>query len=67
VADLFRDTVLLPVAFGATRKILREAAGPVERVVRQLAGETFRREKVVSRMIDRIKELLDADDDRGHA
>jgi CRISPR-associated protein Cas1 len=67
VADLFRDTVLLPVAFGATRKILRDQAGPVERVVRQLAGETFRREKVVSRMIDRIKELFDADDARSHA
>jgi CRISPR-associated protein Cas1 len=64
VADLFRDSVLLPVAFGATRKVLREQQGPVERVVRQLAGDTFRREKVVSRMIDRIKELLDADDDR---
>jgi CRISPR-associated protein Cas1 len=67
VADLFRDTVLLPIAFGATRKVLRERAGPVERLVRQLAGDTFRREQVVSRMIDRIKELLDADDDRGDA
>jgi CRISPR-associated protein Cas1 len=67
VADLFRDAVLLPVAFGATRKVLRDKQGPVERVVRQLAGETFRREKVVSRMIDRIKELFDADDDRGNA
>jgi len=65
IADLFRDAVLLPVAFGATRKVLRDKEGPVERVVRHLAGETFRREKVVSRMIDRIKELLDADDDRG--
>jgi len=67
VADLYRDEVLLPVAFGATRKILREQKGPVESVVRKLAGETFRREKVVSRMIDRIKELFDADDDRGDA
>jgi CRISP-associated protein Cas1 len=65
VADLFRDTVVLPVAFGAARKILRERVGPVERIVRQLAGETLRREKVITAMIDRIKELLDADDDRG--
>lgn len=64
IADLFRDTVLLPVAFGGARKILREHAGPVERVVRGLAVETFRKEKVVSRMIDRIKELFDGDDDR---
>jgi CRISP-associated protein Cas1 len=65
VADLFRDEILLPIAFGAARKVFRDKQGPVERVVRQLAGETFRRERVVSRMIDRIKELLDADDDRG--
>jgi CRISPR-associated protein Cas1 len=64
IADLFRDSILLPIAFGATRKILRDKEGPVERVVRQLGAETFRREKVVSRMIDRIKELLD--DDRRH-
>lgn len=67
IADLFRDTVLLPVAFGAARKLLREKQGPLERMVRQLAGEVFRREKVVSRMIDRIKELFDGDDDRRDA
>lgn len=67
VADLFRDTVLLPIAFAATRKILAEKEGPVERVTRALAGATLRKEKVVSRMIDRIKELLDVDDDRGDA
>lgn len=67
VADLFRDSVLLPVAFGAARKVLRDKEGPVERVVRRFAGETFHREQVVPRMIDRIKELFDADDDRGDA
>jgi CRISP-associated protein Cas1 len=67
VADLFRDSVVLPVAFGATRKVLRDKEGPVERVVRRLAGETLRREKTVSRMIDRIKELLDDDDHRRDA
>ena len=66
VADLFRDSVLLPVAFGAARKILNDKEGPVERVVRKLAGKTLRREKVIPAMIDRIKELFDADDDRGH-
>ena len=64
VADLFRDSVLLPIAFGATRKVLRDKQGPIERAVRQIAGETFRSDKVVPRMIDRIKELFDADDDR---
>ncbi|MEE8524029.1 MAG: type I-E CRISPR-associated endonuclease Cas1e [Thermoanaerobaculia bacterium] len=67
VADLFRDTILLPVAFGGARKILGDKEGPVETVVRKLAGETFRKEKLIPRMIDRIKELFDADDDRGDA
>ena len=67
VADLFRDRVLLPVAFRAARKILDDKAGPVERVVRKLAGETFRRDRLVPAMIDRVKELFDADDDRGDA
>lgn len=67
LADLFRDSILLPVAFGATRKILNERVGPVEAVVRKTAGETFHREQVVARMIDRIKELFDGDDDRRDA
>lgn len=66
IADLFRDTVLLPIAFGATRKSLDQGQAPIERIVRQLAGTTFRREQTVTRMIDRIKELLDADDHRGN-
>jgi CRISPR-associated protein Cas1 len=63
IADLFRDDVLLPIAFGAARKLLGSQDEPIERAVRQVAGEAFRRDRVVSRMIDRIKELFD--DDRG--
>lgn len=61
VADLFRDTVTLPVAFGA----VREAKTPdnIERATRKLAGSTFRKHQVVARMIDRIVEMFDADDD----
>lgn len=64
ISDLFRDTVLLPVAFGAARRVLHKGDGPIERVVRRLAGETFRKESVVPKMIDRIKRLFDVDDDR---
>lgn len=65
ISDLFRDSVLLPVAFGATRQLLRDKEGPLERTVRRLAGQTIRRDGIVVRMIDRIKELFDdADDDR---
>jgi len=65
VADLFRDSILLPIAFGAAREIERGAKDPVERIVRRLAAQTFRSEALVAKMIDRIKELLDADDGRG--
>ena len=65
VSDLFRESILLPIAFGATRQFLRNEEDSIERGVRRLAGKTFRAEKVVPRMIDRIKELLDADDRGG--
>lgn len=67
VADLFRETVTLPIAFGAVRAFQKNSNGNLERLVRQLGGKTFRKEKVISRMIDRIKELLDGDDSSGDA
>lgn len=67
IADLFRDAVTLPVAFGAVREVGRRPGGaPLERVVRKLAGKTFREKALVPSMIDRIKELLDADDGGGN-
>ncbi len=67
VADIFRDSVVLPTAFQATRTILDRKEGPVERVVRRLAGKTMRKDQVVLKMIDHIKELLDGDDDSSHS
>lgn len=67
IADLFRDSVLLPVAFSAAGEVLRDRRGPIERVVRYRGGETFRRDGVILAMIDRIKELFDADDGSGDA
>lgn len=63
LSDLYRDTVLLPVAFQASKG----GRGSLERAVRELAGKTFREQQVVPGMIDRIKDLLDGDDDRRHA
>ena len=63
ISDLFRDSVLLPIAFRAASAILRNKEGPVERVVRRLSGHTFRKEKLITNMIDRIKFLIDGDDD----
>ncbi len=66
IADLLRDRVTLPIAFEAYGKPI----GPgdtLERVVRKHAVQVFRRERVVSSMIDKIKELFRDDDPGGDA
>lgn len=63
IADLFRDSVTLPVAFGAIKH--RKDGEELERSVRRICGFTMRKQTVVSSMIDRIKELFNADDGGG--
>ncbi len=62
LADLFRDSMTLPIAFGAFRAYQKSPRDPLERHVRRLANQTFREKKVVAQMIQRIKEILSADD-----
>ena len=59
IADLFRTEVTVPVAFGAVRACHAEPDVPLERHVRRLAGKAFREQRLIPRMIDRIKEALD--------
>src|SRR3546814_292554 len=66
IADLFRDRITLPVAFQAVRAAERQPELSVDRHVRRLAGRTLREAKVIPSMIDRIKELFDADDRGRH-
>lgn len=61
IADLFRDSVTLPVAFGAARDYADRPDGTIERAVRKLAGRTFRKEQIIPTMIDKIKVLLEND------
>lgn len=63
IADLFRETVTLPVAFSVAQG--RSEGETVDRAVRRLAGTVFRRQSVVSEMIDKIKGLLDGNDAGG--
>lgn len=63
VADLYREEVTLPIAFGAVREHEDDPSQSLERVVRKRAVQTLRQEKLVAKMIDRIQELFDADDD----
>ena len=59
VADLYRTSVVMPVAFHAV-KTLRPGV-TLERAVRQGCGTAFQTRKVLLEMIDRIKELFDDD------
>ena len=61
VADLFRDTTTLPVAFQAAQMAHKRPGDPVERLTRRLAGSVLQREGVIASMIERIKSLFDAD------
>jgi CRISPR-associated protein Cas1 len=57
IADLYRDTVGLDIAFGAAK----EAEGgtvSVDKAVRMRANELFARENVIPAMIERIQSLL---------
>ena len=59
IADLYRGEVTLPVAFSAVKEFERNRRIELERVVRRMAGREMRRRKLISVMIDRIKELFD--------
>ncbi len=59
IADMYRDTFTLPVAFGAAKQFLRQPTLSIERQVRKHAGTTLRRQEVIAKMIDSIKELLE--------
>lgn len=65
IADLFRDSITLPIAFGAVREATRLPGLELERVTRKLAGKVLREKKVIPSMIDRIKDLFGADDGTG--
>jgi CRISPR-associated protein Cas1 len=67
VADLYRVDVTLPLAFAAARDVLKNPGLNLERELRRRSAATFRREKLIPRMIDRIKELLSVNDRSGDA
>ena len=58
IADLFRDKVLLPAAFQAASEVMKRPELDIERHTRRITGETLRKERVISKMIDAIKTLF---------
>ena len=66
IADLFRDEFTLPVAFQGYKRCVEDESLSLEREVRKLAGASMRRQGLIPAMIERIKEIFDAHDSRGH-
>jgi len=62
IADLYRVDITLPLAFGSVQEFQKGKVNSLEREVRKRAAKLFRQEKLIPKMIDRIKELLGVDD-----
>ena len=58
IADLFRDTILLPAAFKSAKAVIENPTLDIERHTRRTTGEMLRTERVIPKMIDRIKVLF---------
>ncbi len=63
IADLFRSSTTVPIAFRAVKRYGQQGGANIESVTRKLAGRTLQKDAVIPGMIDRIKEVLDVDDD----
>lgn len=68
IADLFREELALQVAFSVVAQARRtRRTDQLEAMVRREMAARMRKTKALERMIDRIKELFDADDGGGDA
>ncbi|MBK1632960.1 type I-E CRISPR-associated endonuclease Cas1 [Thiohalocapsa halophila] len=57
IADLYRDSLTLKIAFTAAKKAETDSQ-TIDRLVRREAGALFRRENIVGAMIETIKQVL---------
>lgn len=62
IADLYRDTVTIPCAFKAARRVSEDHGQNIERTTRRLTGKVLSDEKVIPDMMDRIKALIEGRD-----
>jgi CRISPR-associated protein Cas1 len=62
VADLWRVDITVPLAFSVAAKVAQNPQLSLEREVRYEAARWFGKHKLIPAMINRIKELLGADD-----
>lgn len=66
IADLYRSEVTLPLAFATAKRIQNNRSLTLERELRYEAARLFRKTKLIPKMIDRIKDLLNVHDRSGN-
>lgn len=59
IADLFRDTITLPIAFAVAKEAKDNTRDPIDRLVRRHAARTFRKADLIPAMLDKIKAILE--------
>lgn len=67
ITDLYRSEITLPLAFSVAKRALDDPEVRLERELRREAAAWFRKHQLIPKMIDRVKEVLHADDGSGHA
>ena len=58
IADLFRDSVLVPAAFRAAKQAIEKSSWDIERLARRETGSALTRSGTIPKMIARIKDLF---------
>lgn len=65
IADLFRDTITLQIAFSVAKKAINGDQTSIDRLVRREASMVFRKQDVIASMIDKIKQVLRTEESDG--
>lgn len=58
VADLYRDTITLQIAFSVAKNVAAGDDTSIDRLVRREASDVFWKQSIISSMIDKIKLVL---------
>ena len=58
VADLYRESMTLRIAFHVAKRVGEGEDQPIDRLVRHTAAREFKRQRLIPKMIDDIKSLL---------
>lgn len=61
IADMFRDSHTLPIAFTAARTVMETPGLSADRATRKIAARRFKKDGLIGKMIDRIKDVLNVD------